>query len=77
VFSTALRQRRAGTDAFRAGCQHDRLPDQALPSPKTFHIMLYLQHIQDIQNPEHPYTLEQLNVVGGGLPDVSDAGSKV
>jgi hypothetical protein len=36
-----------------------------------------VQHIRDIQDPEHPYTLEQLNVVGESLIDVSDAGSKV
>lgn len=31
-----------------------------------------LQHIRDIQDPEHPYSLEQLNVVSESLIDVSD-----
>ncbi len=31
-----------------------------------------LQHIRDIQDPEHPYTLEQLNVVTADLVSVQD-----
>lgn len=34
-------------------------------------------HIRDIVDPEHPYTLEQLNVVEEELVDVDDAGSHV
>ena len=36
-----------------------------------------LQHIRDIQDPEHPYSLEQLNVVAEDLIDVSDNGGNV
>jgi hypothetical protein len=32
-----------------------------------------LQHLRDVTDPEHPYTLEQLNVVSEELIHVSDA----
>jgi metal-sulfur cluster biosynthetic enzyme len=35
------------------------------------------QHIRDITDPEHPYTLEQLNVVSEDAIDVDDATGKV
>jgi hypothetical protein len=35
------------------------------------------QHIRDITDPEHPYTLEQLNVVAEELVDVEDAAGSV
>lgn len=41
------------------------------PSP------LPCQHIRDIVDPEHPYTLEQLSVVSEEAVDVDDAGSVV
>jgi hypothetical protein len=34
-------------------------------------------HIRDITDPEHPYTLEQLNVVEEHLVDVDDAAGSV
>lgn len=33
---------------------------------------LLLQHIRDITDPEHPYSLEQLNVVEEDLITVND-----
>lgn len=35
------------------------------------------EHVRDVTDPEHPYTLEQLNVVSEDLIDVDDAGSCV
>jgi hypothetical protein len=35
------------------------------------------EHIRDITDPEHPYTLEQLNVVEERLIDVADGRSRV
>lgn len=37
----------------------------------------YLQHIRDIVDPEHPYTLEQLNVVTEEQVEVDDAAGTV
>ena len=34
--------------------------------------LLFLQHIRDITDPEHPYSLEQLNVVEENLITVHD-----
>lgn len=34
--------------------------------------LLLLQHIRDITDPEHPYSLEQLNVVEEDLITVND-----
>lgn len=31
------------------------------------------EHVRDVTDPEHPYTLEQLNVVSEDLIDVDDA----
>ncbi len=31
-----------------------------------------MQHVRDITDPEHPYSLEQLNVVSEDLIDVDD-----
>jgi metal-sulfur cluster biosynthetic enzyme len=36
-----------------------------------------LQHIRDITDPEHPYTLEQLNVVSQGAVSVDDCAGAV
>ncbi len=36
-----------------------------------------LQHLRDVTDPEHPYTLEQLSVVTEELIDVSDEDSYV
>ena len=38
---------------------------------------LFVQHLRDVTDPEHPYTLEQLNVVSEEHIDVSDADSYV
>jgi len=35
------------------------------------------EHVRDIVDPEHPYTLEQLNVVEEGLVQVDDAQGRV
>lgn len=35
------------------------------------------EHIRDICDPEHPYTLEQLNVVGEELISVDDSAGHV
>ncbi|PNW76875.1 hypothetical protein CHLRE_11g479700v5 [Chlamydomonas reinhardtii] len=35
------------------------------------------EHIRDINDPEHPYTLEQLNVVSEDMIDVDDARGRV
>ncbi len=32
-----------------------------------------LQHIRDIQDPEHPYSLEQLHVVAEDLINIDDS----
>ena len=45
---------------------HKRAPSAAL-----------MQHIRDITDPEHPYTLEQLNVVAEEQIDVHDSGGTV
>lgn len=39
--------------------------------------MLIPQHIRDITDPEHPYTLEQLNVVAEEQVEVDDASGTV
>lgn len=39
--------------------------------------LVRLQHIRDVTDPEHPYTLEQLNVVSESLIDVDDPGNSV
>lgn len=36
-----------------------------------------MQHIRDIVDPEHPYTLEQLNVVTEEQVEVDDAAGTV
>lgn len=36
-----------------------------------------MQHIRDITDPEHPYTLEQLNVVTEEQVEVDDAAGTV
>lgn len=35
------------------------------------------EHLRDIIDPEHPYTLEQLNVVSEELIDVDDAKGRI
>ena len=51
-------------------CAHPRpLPLPALPSCP--------QHIRDITDPEHPYTLEQLNVVAEEQVEVDDPAGTV
>ena len=39
--------------------------------------MYAVQHLRDVTDPEHPYTLEQLNVVSEDLIHVSDADNYV
>lgn len=36
-----------------------------------------MQHIRDVTDPEHPYTLEQLNVVSEDLIEANDLKSTV
>jgi hypothetical protein len=36
-----------------------------------------VQHLRDITDPEHPYTLEQLNVVSEDLISIDDAAGLV
>ena len=36
-----------------------------------------MQHIRDVTDPEHPYTLEQLNVVSEDLVEANDLKSTV
>jgi hypothetical protein len=36
-----------------------------------------MQHLRDVLDPEHPYTLEQLNVVSEDLITVDDATGRV
>lgn len=36
-----------------------------------------LQHLRDVTDPEHPYTLEQLNVVSEDLIKVEDSAGRV
>jgi hypothetical protein len=40
------------------------------------HVQVF-EHLRDITDPEHPYTLEQLNVVEERLIDVDDARGRV
>lgn len=40
-------------------------------------ILLVFQHIRDITDPEHPYSLEQLNVVEEDLITVNDGSGHV
>ena len=39
----------------------------------THPLICALQHIRDIQDPEHPYSLEQLHVVAEDLISIDDA----
>ena len=39
--------------------------------------MEVFEHIRDINDPEHPYTLEQLNVVCEDHIDVDDARGRI
>ena len=37
----------------------------------------FVQHIRDVTDPEHPYTLEQLNVVSPDLIEADDLGNSI
>ncbi len=41
-------------------------------SPSGAPLLSGVQHLRDVTDPEHPYTLEQLNVVSEDLIDVRD-----
>ncbi len=50
---------------------------QSMPADSRIACVAGLQHLRDVTDPEHPYTLEQLSVVTEELIDVSDADSYV
>ena len=53
----------------------DDSADESVRDP--FDALEVFEHIRDIIDPEHPYTLEQLKVVNEGHIDVDDEGSRV
>ena len=59
---------------YRPYCTHKQ---HVLGNDKVQKILLALQHIRDVTDPEHPYTLEQLNVVSEDLIEADDLKSSV
>uniref|UniRef100_A0A7S0NA52 MIP18 family-like domain-containing protein n=1 Tax=Pyramimonas obovata TaxID=1411642 RepID=A0A7S0NA52_9CHLO len=49
--------------------------DESVRDP--FDALEVYEHLRDIMDPEHPYTLEQLKVVNEGHIDVDDEGSRI
>ena len=71
---------RKGRPGIRSACRHPAAAAavaatcrRPLPCPP----LTPWQHIRDITDPEHPYTLEQLSVVSEGQIAVDDGGGTV
>ena len=60
----------------QAGLGSAQLGDDSDPREPIDSLEVF-EHVRDITDPEHPYTLEQLNVVEERLIDVDDSKGRV
>ena len=63
---------------YLSTCRTSSISSTLLLLPPTFSLLLKVfEHLRDIIDPEHPYTLEQLNVVSEEQVEVNDAKGRI